>query len=291
MPTRTGVIITGGASGIGLATAKALVAEGRPVAIWDLGADRVDAARQSLRDVAPDVPVAAIAFDVTDEAALGPAVDTSRRTLGTIGGLVHAAGNIYAEPIDEVTWSRWSSQIDVHLNAYARIVQALVSDLRANSGSAIVAISSINGLLGNESNPAYSAAKAGMIGLNRSLTARLGRDGIRVNAICPGYIETPMTANSLSRAAGTRPVHRDLLARTARSSGGDRLGSAVPAERRSVLSHRAGHRRRRRSHLNRVVGAAPSRDAFLGRETRHMDSFCVTERGGSHIHHNLLTGR
>jgi NAD(P)-dependent dehydrogenase (short-subunit alcohol dehydrogenase family) len=191
------VIITGGASGIGLATAAALADAGRPVAIWDLGDERVRQAGDKL--ATSGTPVAALVVDVTDHGGCDAAITTSRQTMGSIGGLVHAAGNIFPEPIDDVEWTHWASQMDVHLNAYARLVQALLHDLRSNAGSAIVAISSINGLVGNMANPAYCAAKAGILGLNRSLTARLGPDGIRVNSICPGYIETPMLANALTR--------------------------------------------------------------------------------------------
>jgi NAD(P)-dependent dehydrogenase (short-subunit alcohol dehydrogenase family) len=194
----TGVIITGGASGIGWASAAALAEAGRPVAIWDIGSDRVRDAGAKL--AASGASVAALEVDVTDHAGFGVAIASSRQSMGSIGGLVHAAGNIFPEPIDEVEWPHWTSQMDVHLNAYARLVQALLPELRAHAGSAIVAISSINGLVGNLANPAYCAAKAGILGLNRSLTARLGPDGIRVNGICPGYIDTPMMANATDRA-------------------------------------------------------------------------------------------
>ena len=129
---------------------------------------------------------------------------------------MHAAGTIIAEPIDTVEWSHWSSQFDVHLHTYARLVQALIPDLRANSGSSIVGISSINGLLGNEANPAYCSAKAGMLGLNRSMTARLGKDGIRVNGICPGYIETPMIQSALDHGLNERFVASSSLGRLGR---------------------------------------------------------------------------
>ena len=112
----TGVIITGGASGIGWATAAALAEVGRPIAIWDIGSDRVGDAGAKL--AASGASVAALEVDVTDHAAFDAAIDSSRQTMGSIGGLVHAAGNIIPEPIEEVDWTHWTSQIDVHLNAY-----------------------------------------------------------------------------------------------------------------------------------------------------------------------------
>ncbi len=193
----TGVIITGGASGIGFAAGAALTEVGRAVAIWDIGEDRVGDAAAKL--AASGIPVTGLVVDVTDHDAFAEAIRSSRQAIGSIGGLVHAAGNIFPEPIDQVDWAHWTSQIDVHLNAYARLVQAVLPDLRAHPGSAIVAISSINGLVGHMANPAYCAAKAGILGFNRSLTARLGPEGIRVNGICPGYIETPMLAGALGR--------------------------------------------------------------------------------------------
>jgi NAD(P)-dependent dehydrogenase (short-subunit alcohol dehydrogenase family) len=210
----TGVVITGGASGIGFATASALVEIGRPVAIWDLGDDRVATAAEKLS--ASGVPAIGLVTDVTDDATVQLAIAASREAMGSIGGLVHAAGTIIAEPIDTLDWGHWTSQIEVHLNAYARLVQALVPDLRANPGSSIVGISSINGLIGNESNPAYCAAKAGMLGLNRSMTARLGKDGIRVNGICPGYIETPMIQGALDHGLSERFVASSSLGRLGR---------------------------------------------------------------------------
>ncbi|HWU32852.1 MAG TPA: SDR family oxidoreductase, partial [Marmoricola sp.] len=140
----SGVIITGGASGIGLATAAALVREGRPVAIWDLGSERIEAAVESLSG---GTPVFGAVVDVTDHERVAAATAESRAALGSIGGLVHSAGNIISEPIGEIDWSHWSSQIDTHLNAYARIVQEVLPHLRECEDAAVVAISSINGLI------------------------------------------------------------------------------------------------------------------------------------------------
>ena len=218
----TGVVITGGASGIGLATAVALAEVARPVAIWDLDAGRVGAALEQLGGA--DSVIGCV-VDVRDESAIASAVEETRGALGSIGGFVHAAGNVIPEPIGEIDWDHWSAQIDVHLNAFARIVQTTLPDLRRHGGSSIVGISSINGLIGGPTNPAYCAAKAGMLGLTRSLTASLGPFGIRVNAICPGYVETEMTRAALQSAAvRERFVDASALKRIGNS---EEIGRAV----------------------------------------------------------------
>ncbi|MEU5877500.1 SDR family oxidoreductase [Spirillospora sp. NPDC047279] len=181
----TGVIITGGASGIGAASARALAETGRPVALWDL-ADPTALAKE----IAGTYGVAAhpVTIDVTDTAAF-PA---TRAALGTIGGLVHAAGTPSPHPVGDLTEERWDFVLDVNLRAQALLAQELLADLRANPGSAIVGISSIEAFLGQAFIPAYCSSKAGLLGLTRSLAHLLGGDGVRVNAVCPGYIDTPM---------------------------------------------------------------------------------------------------
>jgi NAD(P)-dependent dehydrogenase (short-subunit alcohol dehydrogenase family) len=135
----SGVIVTGGASGIGRACAEALVAESRQVALWDVS----------------------------------PAVQQVAEAMGMPGAVV-----------------------DVNLGAQAMLVSLLLPHLeksaRAGRGPAIVGISSIEGLAANPFIPAYCASKAGLLGLTRSMAAQLGPAGIRVNAVCPGFIHTPM---------------------------------------------------------------------------------------------------
>jgi NAD(P)-dependent dehydrogenase (short-subunit alcohol dehydrogenase family) len=183
----TGVVVTGGASGIGKACAQALAEVGRPVAVWDRNG-------QGAKDVAAslDVPAIGLEVDVTDAAALDAAVAATREALPSIGGLVHAAGMVVPQPVGTIDWERWQAVLDVNLTAHARITQLLLDDLRANPGSAIVGIASIEGIVGHAAIPSYCSSKAGLIGLTRSLAAALGPEGIRANAVCPGYIETPM---------------------------------------------------------------------------------------------------
>jgi len=190
----TAVVVTGGASGIGRASAAALREAGRPVAVLDrdAGADNETAAA-----LGPD-GVWAAAVDVTDPDALAAAVEAARSHLGPIGGLVHAAGIVRTDPIDTMRWDNWAAVLEVNLTAYARCVHALIADLRSASGSAVVAIASIDALVGHAMNGPYCASKGGVVALTRSLAVELGPAGIRVNAVCPGYIETPMLAPALA---------------------------------------------------------------------------------------------
>ena len=186
-PVTSGVVVTGGASGIGKACAEYLAEVGRPVAIWDLSGDAAQEVAASL-----SVPSIGLQVDVTDDAALEAAVQATREALPSIGGMVHSAGMVDPSPIGVIDWARWQKLLDVNLTAHARIVQLLLPDLEAVPGSAVVGIASIEGIVGHGAIPSYCASKAGLIGLTRSLADALGPRGIRANAVCPGYIRTPM---------------------------------------------------------------------------------------------------
>lgn len=197
MSPTTGVVVTGGASGIGRACARALAEVGRPVSLWDLNGD--DAA-EAAASIAADCGVVthSVGLDVTDRTAVDEAVVAAREALGTIGGLVHAAGIVTSMDIDHLTEEIWDSVIGVNLRAEVFVAQALLGDLRSHAGSAIVGIGSIMSVVGSPTIPSYTASKHGVVGLTKSLANYLGPDGIRVNAVCPGYIETPMMAPALA---------------------------------------------------------------------------------------------
>jgi NAD(P)-dependent dehydrogenase (short-subunit alcohol dehydrogenase family) len=210
----TGVVVTGGASGIGRACALALAEIGRPVAAWDKNGDGAAAVAAEARALGVDA--VGIAVDVTDADELDRAVATTRAELASIGGLVHAAGIVIAEPIGNVDWAHWDAVLAVNLTAHARITQLLLDDLQAHEGSAIVGIASIEAVLGHFAIPAYCSSKAGLVGLTRSLAARLGPVGIRANAICPGYIDTPMLASVASPEVRERQASSSVLGRIGR---------------------------------------------------------------------------
>lgn len=115
--------------------------------------------------------------------------------------------------LDGITPESWERGINIHLRPVALLVQALLPDLKANPGSAVVAFASINATLGNQMNPIYTAAKGGVLSLVRSLADRLGREGIRINSISPGQIVTPMIQPAIEGLPAGHFERRILLGR------------------------------------------------------------------------------
>lgn len=187
----TTVVITGGASGIGLATAHALAAVGRPVALWDINAEGAMAAAAAIT-AQYGVPALGLATDLRDPQAVTPAALATRAQLGPVGGIVHAAGTAVQTGIGGVTPENWDAGLALHGRAIILLTQAFREDMKANAGSAIVAISSINATFGNGMIPIYTAAKGAVISLVRSMADELSLDGIRINALSPGMIDTPI---------------------------------------------------------------------------------------------------
>src|SRR5262245_28119847 len=199
------VLITGGASGIGRATCELFAREGAAVAVLDRTAGQVGVA-----------PV--IAADVSDPASVAQAMRQAAQALDGLDGLVNAAGVFFDKGLIETTPEVWNTTIAVNLTGTFLCVQAAVPLLRQASQATIVNIASGVGLLPTHGGKtAYVASKGGVIAMTRALAAELAPT-IRVNAICPGAVETPMTAGTLRDAAGSvipAIVHRYALERPA----------------------------------------------------------------------------
>ncbi len=227
------VIVTGGASGLGLASARALAAVGRAVALWDINAAK---AAEHAATIAQQFQVATIGvgIDLSDATALPAALGATRAALPNIGGLVHAAGMVDMGGLEGITPESWDRLMNVNLRALVLLVQALMPDFRASPGAAVVGIASINATLGNAINPIYSASKGGMLSLIRSLADSLGREQIRINAVSPGQILTPMLQPAVDHLPPGTFERRILLARLGQP---DEVGRVV----RFLLSDEASY--------------------------------------------------
>lgn len=193
----TPVLVTGAASGIGAACATVLAEAGRPVVLWDLDEAAIADSATALTEQY-GVATVAQAVDVRVTGTFAGAVAEAREVVGRLGGLVNCAGVVDSTPMTGLTPEAWQRVIDINLTAYGFLVAALAADLKAQPGSAVVGIGSVNAVMGQGSIPSYSAAKAGVLGLTRSLAAELGPAGVRVNAVSPGYIATPMLRRALA---------------------------------------------------------------------------------------------
>jgi len=194
--------VTGGGSGLGRAISARFAAEGARVAVHDV---RPDAAEETLKSLSGSGHLA-LAGDVTDSASVAEIAAQIAQACGRIDVLVNNAGvdRTPGDGSDEylrtgsitphMSDAGWTRMLEIHLNgAFFCAREAVKRMLEQRSGS-IINMSSIAGL-GGMSAIHYSTAKAGLIGFTGSLAREVGRRGIRVNAICPGAIETPMTAN------------------------------------------------------------------------------------------------
>ena len=188
------VLVTGAASGMGRATAEVFAAEGANVALTDLSAEAVEAIAQELRG--RGLSAAGWALDVSDHAAIRRVVDEVATRFGGLDALVNNAGISAFCPIDDEDHydNIWDRAVLVLLTAHQRMIRAALPHLRRSASPRIVNIASTEALGATSRNSPYAAAKAGVTGLTRALAVELGKDGITVNAICPGPIDTGMTA-------------------------------------------------------------------------------------------------
>ncbi|MFA6116296.1 MAG: SDR family NAD(P)-dependent oxidoreductase [Sphingomonas sp.] len=180
-------VVTGGASGLGREVARRIVAEGGRVILWDLHADWAAEAKEDVG------AVAAIPFNVADNAAVERATEETMSLLGHIDILVNSAGITGATaPVDTYPIDSWLSVIDVNLNGLFYCCRAVVPHMVANGYGRIVNVSSVAGKEGNPNASAYSASKAAVIGLTKSLGKELATRGVIANAVTPATFESPI---------------------------------------------------------------------------------------------------
>ncbi|TFD26440.1 SDR family NAD(P)-dependent oxidoreductase [Cryobacterium lyxosi] len=174
--TGRGVVVTGGSSGIGRAIVEAFVANGDRVVVLDRAGTDIDA----------------INVDVSQEDSVRAAFATARQRLGTIDVLVNSAGLLTESPLQDMTLAMWNETLSVDLTGVFLCCREVVGEMRQQKWGRIINIASQLAIKGGTGLSHYSAAKAGVVALTKSLALEVASDNVLVNSIAPGPIETPL---------------------------------------------------------------------------------------------------
>jgi 2-hydroxycyclohexanecarboxyl-CoA dehydrogenase len=189
-------LVTGGASGIGAATARRLAAEGARVAIGDINED-------GARAIAGELDGLACVLDVTSVESAAEAVEKVTSELGDIDVLVNNAGTDLFEFFVNTTPGLWDFVLGINLRGVLAVTHAVLPGMQERRSGAIVNVSSEAGRVGSQGSAVYSAAKGGVIGFTKAIAREAARYRVRVNAVAPGPIETPLL-NAAPKLLGER---------------------------------------------------------------------------------------
>jgi 2-hydroxycyclohexanecarboxyl-CoA dehydrogenase len=184
------VIVTGAASGIGLATARRFAQEGSKVALWDV--DEEGAERAAAELVAAGCKAIASRVDVSNRAQADAAVASARAAFGPIQILVNNAGITHFQSFMEMTEEVWDRVMTINLKSMLVCTQAVLPDMLAAKWGRIINISSSSAQTGSARMTAYAASKGGVIAFTKALAQELAQTGITVNNVPPGFVDTPM---------------------------------------------------------------------------------------------------
>ena len=229
------MLVTGAAQGVGLATASLLAQRGYRVLLLDI--QSVDAQVAQLRDQGAHVE--GVTGDVSSEAFVQQLADRIALDHGALDGLVNNAGVSLIVPAEQTTAAQWQRVMAINLFAPFLLCRYLGAQMLERRQGSIVNVASVAGLAGIIHRSAYNASKHGLIGLTRTLAAEWGGRGVRVNAVCPGWIKTDMDAVDQGGGAysDTDIVDRVPLARFARAQDvAEAIGFLADSERNGFIN-------------------------------------------------------
>ncbi len=192
-------VVTGGGQGIGAAVARALAAEGAAIVVAARSADPIEKVAAEIRDARGKAW--AVQCDVTDAASVHSLVQAAARRAGVVNILVNNAGAAHSAPLAKITLEDWNRLLAVNATGTFLCTQAFMPAMVMRKQGSIVNVASVAGLAGARYIAAYAAAKHAVIGLTRSVAAELEGTGVTCNAVCPGFVDTEMTKQSVARVA------------------------------------------------------------------------------------------
>jgi len=187
--TDKGVLVSGGSSGIGEATVRRFLEEGGRVYFCGLDVDEV---RSTIGELSSLGPVDGMACDIGRDDDVARLVDAAETALGSIDVLINNAGIAHKDAFLEIDVAEWDRIVRVNLRGMFLVAQAVARRMIARESGVIVNMASTNALGGEELLAHYNASKGGVLQLTRTMALELGRHGIRVNCLCPGFIRTPL---------------------------------------------------------------------------------------------------
>ncbi len=206
-------VVTGSTSGIGLGIAKALAAAGANVMLNGLGAaDAVEATRSELAS-AFKVKVGYDGADMTKPDAIRNLVERAERELGAVDILVNNAGIQHVAPVESFPEAKWDAILAINLSAAFHAIKAVLPGMKARGFGRIVNIASAHGLIASPFKAAYVSAKHGIVGLTKVVALETAESGITVNAICPGYVWTPLVEQQIEDQAKSHNLPRERVVR------------------------------------------------------------------------------
>ncbi len=209
-------IVTGSTSGIGLGIARAFANAGMDVMLNGFGdAAEIEATRSSLEDEF-GIKARFSAADMSKPADIAGMVESARDAFGKVDVLVNNAGIQHVEPIETFPVAKWDAIIAINLSAAFHAIRAVVPEMKARKWGRIINVASAHALVASPYKSAYVAAKHGILGLTKTVALETAEHGITANAICPGYVLTPLVEKQIPETAKARmlteaQVVRDVL--------------------------------------------------------------------------------
>ena len=206
-------IVTGSTSGIGLGIARAFVAAGMPVMLNGLGdGSEIEVTRRSLEEE-HGVRVLYSPADMSRPADIAAMIETATAALGRVDVLVNNAGIQHVAAIESFPPERWDAIIAINLSAAFHAIRGVVAGMKARRFGRIINVASAHALVASPYKSAYVAAKHGLLGLTKTVALETAEHGVTVNAICPGYVMTPLVEKQIPETAKARGISEEQVVR------------------------------------------------------------------------------